>query len=46
VLLLRHPLATLLDDRTHEYLFRAGSADMSGGPDRRRDDPDSLTASG
>src|SRR3954453_10423111 len=33
VLLLRHPLATLLDDRTHEYLFRATLSSSSGIPD-------------
>jgi hypothetical protein len=38
VLLLRHPLATLLDDRTHENPL---PADMSGAP-ADRDDPDSL----
>src|SRR5215212_45677 len=34
VLLLRHPLATLLDDRTHEYLFQPDCSDISGIPDR------------
>src|SRR4051812_20999690 len=40
VLLLRHPLASLLDDRTHEYLFRPTCPGSRTG----REYPDSLTA--